>query len=78
VGVETEELWEDEPEHPPQYVDGAWGRTANPNSADGSIQNIVAFGAGLARLSGPRRTAARLIILLILVGLALTFVAALV
>ena len=78
MGVETEERWDDEPERPQQYVDGAWGRTANPNSADGSIQNIVAFGAGLTRLSGPRRTAARLIVLLILIGLTLTFVAALV
>jgi hypothetical protein len=78
VGVETEELWEDEPEQPQPYVDGAWGRTANPNTVDGSLQNIAAFGAGLTRLHGPRRTAARLIILLILIGLALTFVAAIV
>ena len=77
-GVETDELWDDEPDRPPPYVDGAWGRTANPNTADGSLQNIAAFGAGLARLSGPRRTAARVIVFLILIGFALTFIAAIV
>ena len=53
-------------------VDGAWLRTANPNSADGELQNIAAFGAGLTRLTGPRRTAARVVVWLILAGLALS------
>jgi hypothetical protein len=79
VGVETEERWEDdEPVRPAAYVDGAWGRTANPNTADGSLQNIAAFGSGLARLDGPRRTAAKVVVCLILIGFVLTFVAALV
>ena len=54
------------------YVDGAWGRTANPNTADGELQNLAAFGAGLARLTGRRRTAARVVVWLILIGTALT------
>ena len=56
------------------YVDGAWGRTANPNTADGELQNIAAFGAGLARLSGPRRTVAKAVVWLILLGVALTII----
>jgi hypothetical protein len=51
------------------YIDGAWGRTANPNTVDGELQNLAAFGSGLARLSGRRRTAARLVVWLLLVGL---------
>jgi hypothetical protein len=58
----------------PPYVDAAWGRTANPNSAEGELQNLAAFGAGLARLSGPRRTAARVVVCLILLGLALALI----
>jgi hypothetical protein len=56
------------------YVDGAWGRTANPNTADGELQNIAAFGTGLTRLSGPRRTAAKAVVWLILIGVALTVI----
>ena len=72
--MRTEELyWDDEPEPPrAPYVDGAWGRTANPNTADGELQNLAAFGSGLARLSGPRRTAAKAVVWLILIGTALT------
>ena len=68
----------DEPDEPsdPSWasptVDGAWLRTANPNTADGELQNIAAFGAGLTRLTGPRRTAARVIVWLILAGLAIS------
>ena len=66
---------DDGPPHPrAPYVDGAWGRTANPNTADGELQNIAAFGAGLTRLSGPRRTAAKVVVWLILIGIALTIV----
>jgi hypothetical protein len=65
---------EDEPVRRPPYIDGAWGRTANPNTADGELQNLAAFGNGLARLSGPRRTAAKLVVWLILIGTALTIV----
>ncbi|HEV7203115.1 MAG TPA: hypothetical protein VGN18_00825 [Jatrophihabitans sp.] len=56
------------------YVDGAWGRTANPNTADGELQNLAAFGDGLARLSGSRRTAAKVVVWLILIGVGLTVV----
>jgi hypothetical protein len=70
--VRTEEEYEDdEPRRPAPYVDGAWGRTANPNTVDGELQNLAAFGAGLTRLTGPRRTAARIVVLLILLGLAI-------
>lgn len=66
-------MWEeDEPERPSSYVDGAWGRTANPNTADGELQNIAAFGSGLTRLRGPRRTAAVVVVWLILLGIAVT------
>ncbi len=54
------------------YVDGAWGRTANPNTADGELQNLAAFGSGLARLTGPKRTFARAVVWLILIGVGLT------
>jgi hypothetical protein len=64
----------EEPRHRAPYVDGAWGRTANPNTADGELQNLAAFGAGLARLSGGRRTAAKIVVWLILVGTALTII----
>lgn len=73
-------MWtqEDEPEDSDvrraPYIDGAWGRTANPNTADGELQNLAAFGDGLARLTGPRRTAARVVVWLILIGVALTLI----
>jgi len=74
--VQTQERYEDDDEplvHAP-YVDGAWGRTANPNTADGELQNIAAFGAGLSRLTGARRTAARVIVCLILLGVLLAMI----
>ena len=61
----------DEPPVRERYVDGAWGRTANPNTVDGELQNLAAFGAGLSRLSGARRTAAKVIVWMILVGTAI-------
>lgn len=64
----------DPPARRPAYVDGAWGRTANPNTADGELQNLAAFGSGLARLSGPKRTMARVVVWLILIGTALTII----
>jgi hypothetical protein len=77
--VRTEERHNDEDDEVPPdpaapYVDGAWGRTANPNTADGELQNIAAFGAGLTRLSGPRRTAAKIVVWLILIGFLLAIV----
>lgn len=64
----------DEPVVRAPYVDGAWGRTANPNTADGELQNLAAFGAGLVRLTGARRTAAKFVVWLILIGTALTII----
>jgi len=64
----------DEPRPRGPYVDGAWGRTANPNTADGELQNLAAFGSGLTRLTGPRRTAAKVVVWLILIGTALTII----
>jgi hypothetical protein len=74
--VETQERYDDgdEPRRPAPYVDGAWGRTANPNTADGELQNIAAFGAGLVRLSGWRRTAAKIFVWLFLIGIAVSIV----
>jgi hypothetical protein len=68
VGIETDEIWDDEPVRRAPYVDGAWGRTANPNTVDGELQNLAAFGAGLTRLSGGKRRAAKVIVWLILIG----------
>jgi hypothetical protein len=77
--VWTDERYEDdEPVPTPHYVDGAWGRTANPNTADGELQNLAAFGDGLARLTGTQRTAAKVIVWLILIGLGLALIAGLV
>ncbi len=64
----------DEPVVHAPYVDGAWGRTANPNTADGELQNLAAFGNGLARLSAPRRRAAKIVVWLILIGTLLTII----
>ena len=73
--VETDERWDDdEPAYPPRYVDGAWGRTANPNTADGELQNIAAFGTGLSRLDGPRRLGAMVVVWLILLGFGIAIV----
>ena len=71
--VRTDEWMHEEPEEPRRIPepDFAWGRTANPNTADGELQNIAAFSAGLSRLSGPRRTAAVVVVWLILAGFAL-------
>jgi hypothetical protein len=76
VGVWTDQRDDDEDEPRPAapYVDGAWGRTANPNTADGELQNMAAFGAGFTRLTGPRRTAAKIVVWLILIGVALTVI----
>jgi hypothetical protein len=54
------------------YIDGAWGRTANPNTVDGELQNLAAFSAGFLRLTGSRRTAAKAVVWLILISTALT------
>jgi hypothetical protein len=64
----------EEPDLRAPYVDGAWGRTANPNSVEGELQNLAAFGSGLVRLTGRRRTAAKFVIWLLLIGVALTIV----
>ena len=64
----------DDAPDPRPYVDGAWGRTANPNTVEGELQNMAAFGSGLARLSGPRRLAAKVVVWLLLIGVALTIV----
>ena len=65
---------EDEPQGGAPYIDGAWGRTANPNTVDGELQNLAAFGDGLARLSGPRRVAAKTVVWLLLLGVVLTVI----
>jgi hypothetical protein len=47
-----------------------WQRSANPNTADGELQNMAAFSSGFSRLSGPRRRAAQAVVWLILLGFA--------
>jgi hypothetical protein len=64
----------EEPRPCAPYVDGAWGRTANPNTADGELQNIAAFGTGLTRLTGWRRTAAKVVVWLILISVGLAII----
>ena len=78
MDTDTEEMWEDEPDRPTPYVDGAWGRTANPNTADGELQNIAAFSHGFTRLTGPRRRAVQVVVWMILLGLIATGAVALV
>ncbi len=74
--MQTDEVWDDEEPQPrAPYVDGAWGRTANPNTVAGALQNRAAFGTGLARLTGPKRVAAKLVVWALLVGTALTILA---
>jgi len=75
--VNTETRWggDDEPDEPRREPpDFAWGRTANPNSVDGELQNLAAFGTGLSRLTGRRRTAASVVVWLILLGFALALI----
>ena len=73
--METDRRWDEEPEEPRREPpDFAWGRTANPNSADGELQNLAAFGAGLSRLTGGRRRAAAFVVWLILIGFGLAAV----
>jgi len=75
--VEVDERDQDGPEDPSwasPYVDGAWHRTANPNSADGELQNLAAFGSGLTRLSGARRRVTQIVVMLLLLGVALAVV----
>ena len=74
--METQERYDDGDDWrpPAPYVDGAWGRTANPNTADGELQNIAAFGTGLTRLTGRRRTAAKVFVWLILIGVAVSII----
>jgi hypothetical protein len=73
--VRTEEHdEEDDPSWGSSSVDGAWLRTANPNGVDGELQNLAAFGRGLTRLSGPRRTAAKVVVWLILIGTAVAII----
>jgi hypothetical protein len=43
-----------------------WGGAANPNTADGQIQNIAAFAAAASAATGWRRTAARVAAWLVL------------
>jgi len=75
VNTETRSGGDDEPDEPRREPpDFAWGRTANPNSVDGELQNLAAFGTGLSRLSGRRRTAASVVVWLILLGFALALI----
>jgi hypothetical protein len=75
VNTETRRGGDDEPEEPRREPpDFAWGRTANPNSVDGELQNLAAFGTGLSRLTGRRRTAASVVVWLILIGFALALI----
>jgi hypothetical protein len=64
----------DEPEENWPPADGAWGRTANPNTVDGELQNIAAFSSGFSRLAGNRRTAAKVVVWLILLGFAVVII----
>ncbi len=66
--MHTDERWDDDEPRRHADADFAWGRTANPNTADGELQNIAAFSAGMSRLTGPRRRAARVVVWLILIG----------
>ncbi len=75
--MNTDTRWggDDEPDEPRREPpDFAWGRTANPNSVDGEMQNLAAFGTGLSRLTGRRRTAASVVVWLILLGFALALI----
>jgi len=75
--VRTDERWDDDggdPAWASPYVDGAWGRTANPNTVDGELQNLAAFGNGLVRLTGRRRIAAKTVVWLLLLSTAATVV----
>jgi hypothetical protein len=71
---ERDDDGDESPRESAPYVDGAWGRTANPNTVDGELQNLAAFSSGFLRLTGTRRTAAKVVVWLILISTALTVV----
>jgi hypothetical protein len=76
VNTDTRRGGDDEPDEPRREPpDFAWGRTANPNSVDGELQNLAAFGTGLSRLTGRRRTAASVVVWLILIGFGIALIA---
>ena len=76
--MRTHERYDEDGEPIPPWavpnVDGAWLRTANPNTVDGELQNLAAFGDGLVRLSGPKRTMVKIVVWLILLGTLLTVI----
>jgi hypothetical protein len=75
VDIDTRWGGDDEPDEPRREPpDFAWGRTANPNSADGELQNLAAFGTGLSRLTGSRRRAASVVVWLILIGFVMALI----
>lgn len=70
--MDTDTRWDDDEPERPRGVepDFAWGRTANPNTADGELQNVAAFGTALTQLTGRRRRVAVVVVWLILLGFA--------
>lgn len=76
--MRVEERYDEDGEPVPPWesgrADGAWLRTANPNTVDGELQNLAAFGDGLVRLTGPKRRAAQVVVWLILISTAATIV----
>jgi hypothetical protein len=76
--MRTEERYDEDGEPLPPWadprVDGAWLRTANPNTVDGELQNLAAFGDGLVRLTGPRRQAAKIVVWMLLLSTAATII----
>jgi hypothetical protein len=71
---ERDDEWPEDPSWASPHVDGAWHRTANPNTADGELQNLAAFGSGLTRLSGARRRAVQVVVVLLLLGVSVAII----
>ena len=51
-------------------------REVNPNTPEGEIRGVAAFAAGISNASPLRRTVARIIVWLILIGMAISILVA--
>ena len=58
------------------YLHPHQDRDVNPNTPEGEIRGVAAFAAGISSVSPFRRTVARIIVWLILIGMAISILVA--
>ncbi len=57
-----------------QFLDAKDARPVNPNTPEGEIRNMAAFAAGVHAVTPLRRTVAKIVVWLVLLGFALAIV----